>query len=145
MVYGGVEASFCLFITSSLDKRWKVIFMPQPLQPLKKWGMGGFQCKNALTKRCVTVSSELVHYFTNWVNNFSRWKIWTNKCRYKRTIHSVMPYTAQRIAINRSLNITGCPSGTCGEQSGAGAGWNCQCVHFCDKITEREASGMCSF
>jgi len=58
MVYVGVEVSFCPFITSSPDMRWMVRFMLQPLSPLeKKWEMGWLQHKNALTKRCVTVSS----------------------------------------------------------------------------------------
>ena len=133
-----------------------VSFVPQPLQPLEKeWGMGGLQCKNALTQRCVTMSSELVQYFitmsselvqyfitmsselvqyfitmsselvqyfTNWVDNFSHCKIQTNKCRYRHTNHSVMAYCEQGIAITRFLDTAGSPSGTCGEQSGAGAG-----------------------
>jgi hypothetical protein len=107
--------------------------------------MGLLQRKNALTKRCVTVSSELVQYFANWVDKFSYWKIQTNKCRYKHTNHSVMPYDAQGIDITRSLNTAGCPSGTCGGQSGDRAGWKCQCVHFYEEITESEASGRCSF
>jgi hypothetical protein len=145
MVYVGVEVSFCPFITSSLEKRWMVSFMPQSLQTLdKKWGMGGLQCKNALTKRCVTMSPELVQYFTNWVANFSYWKIQINKCKYKHTNHSVMPYNAQGIAITRSLNTKGSLSATCGEQSGAGAGWKCQYVQFCEEITESEASGWFS-
>ena len=54
-----------------------------------------------------------------------------------------MPYSAQRIAITRSLNTAGCPSGTLGEQSGAGADQKCQCVHSVKKLQKvRQVAGV---
>ena len=51
MVYEGVEVSFCPFITSSIDKRWMVSFMPQPLQPLeKKMGDGWARAQECFDK-----------------------------------------------------------------------------------------------